>query len=81
MDLIGCFPKKSSRGNKYILVGYYYNANYIHGIPLKDLKGQSICNAWTQLQNIFKKAGAAPEMFVLDNETTSYALQAQKQSG
>ena len=35
-DLTGRFPIKSSRGNEYILVGYHYDGNYIHGIPVKN---------------------------------------------
>ena len=36
MDLTGIFPKRSSRGNEHILVGYHYDANYIHGMPLNN---------------------------------------------
>lgn len=70
VDLTGRFPKKSSRGNQHVLVGYHYDGNCIHGIPLKDRDGQSIADAWTELNSIFKKAGVAPEMRVLDNETS-----------
>ena len=76
MDLTGRFPKKSSRGNEYILVGYHYDGNYIHGIPLKDRRGQSISNAWQQLNNVFKKSGVMPEMYVLDNETSKELIEA-----
>ena len=43
-------------------------------IPIKDRKGKSICDAWTQLNNVFKKAGAAPEMLPLDNEISKDLL-------
>mgnify|MGYP003330606412 CR=1 FL=1 len=76
MDLTGRFPKKSSRGNQYILVGYHYDANYIHGIPIKNRKGQSIGDAWMELNNMFKKAGVALEMFVLDNEMSEDLINA-----
>ena len=36
MDLTGRFPKQSSRGNEYILVGYHFDANLVKGIPLKN---------------------------------------------
>ena len=39
MDLTGKFPRKSSRGNEYLLIGYYYNANHIRAIPIKNYKG------------------------------------------
>ena len=38
VDLMGRFPKKSSRGNEYILVRYHYDRNYIHGHSVKDKK-------------------------------------------
>ena len=71
MDLTGRFPKRPSRGNEYILVGYHYDGNYIHGIPVKDRKWHSIAEAWKKLNDIFKKASVPPQMFVLDNETSA----------
>jgi len=35
MDLTGRFPKISSSGNQYILVGYNYDSNYKHAEPIK----------------------------------------------
>ena len=70
MDLTGRFPKKSSRGNKYIMVVYNYDANYIHGLPLKNRKGAIIADTWQQLHNLFKFTSIAPEVYVLDNETS-----------
>ena len=46
MDLTGRFPKRSSRGNEYILVGYHFDANHIRGIPIKNRKGSTILEAW-----------------------------------
>lgn len=68
MDLTGRFPKRSSRGNQYVLVGYHYDSNHIHGIPIKIRKGEEITNAWQDLHYMYSKAGVAPEMMVLDNE-------------
>ena len=31
IDLTGRFPKKSSRGNEYILVSYHHDGNYVLG--------------------------------------------------
>ena len=74
MDLTGSFPTRSSRGNEGILVGHHYDANCIHRIPLKNRKGQTTCDAWKEVHNIFKKSG--PEMFVLDNETSKHLIAA-----
>ena len=45
MDLTGRFPKISSSGNQYILVGYNYDANYIHAAPIKNRRGYTITKA------------------------------------
>ena len=36
IDLTDQFPSRSSRENKYILVGYHSNANYTLAIVVKD---------------------------------------------
>ena len=70
MDLTGRFPKVSSSGNQCILVGYNYDGNCIDVIPTKNRKGLIIAEAWQQMHNKFLKAGAAPSIYVLDNETS-----------
>ena len=35
-DLTGTFPKKSSRGNLYVMVLYDYDSNAILAEPIKD---------------------------------------------
>ena len=70
MDLTGCFPQKSSQGHEYILVGYHYDSNIIHGIPLKNRKGSSLSEAWEQLNKIVSKSGETPSIWVLYNETS-----------
>ena len=76
MDLTGRFPKRSSRGNQYILVAYHYDGNYIHGEAVKNRKGSSIAAAWVSIQSTFKSAGSSPTTYVLDNETSQDLLQA-----
>ena len=68
MDLTGKFPRKSFRGNEYLLIGYNYNTNYIYTIPIKNRRGPTITEAWEQLHQDFKKAGAASITYILDNE-------------
>jgi len=46
---MGRFPKKSSRGNEYILVGYHYYGNCILGIPIKNRRGPTITEVWKDL--------------------------------
>ena len=68
IDLTGRFPKKSSRGNEYILVAYHFDANHIMALPIKNRRGPTITEAWETIHNDFKRAGAAPNTYVLDNE-------------
>jgi len=46
IDLTGRFPKKSSRGNEYILVGYHHDGNCVLGQPIRDRRGSTIIEAW-----------------------------------
>ena len=66
--MTGRFPKHSSRRNEYIFVGYHYNTNCILGVLIKNRRGGTITKAWEKLHIIFKKAGALPETYILDNK-------------
>ena len=70
-DITGQFPMRSSRGNQYILVGYHFDANCIHGIAIKDRTATTLTAAWQTLHDLFGKAGAAPNTYVMDNEISS----------
>ena len=70
-DLTGRFPVRSSRGNQYILIGYHYDANCIHGIAVKDRKAATLTAAWQSLHDMFAKAGVAPNTYVMDNEISN----------
>ena len=71
IDLTGRFPMRSSRGNQYILIGYHYDANCIHGIAIKNRKSATLTAAWQSLHDTFTKAGAAPNTYVMDNEISN----------
>ena len=79
IDLTGRFPKKTSRGNEYILVGYYHDGNCILGYPIKNRRGPTITEAWEALHNQFKLAGFPSEMYVIENETSRDLLLAFEQ--
>jgi len=78
IDLTRRFPKRLSRDNKYILVVYYYDRNYIHSIPVKNRKGTTIITTWKELNDLFKSSGVAPEIYILDNEISKDLLDAFK---
>ena len=67
-DLTGRFPMRSSRGNQYILVGYYYDGNYIYSKTVKDRKVATLIAAWEQVHDMFAKAGVIQNTYVIDNE-------------
>ena len=53
------------------MVGYHYDGNCILGAPLKDRRGTTIAEAWHSMHNDFKKSGASPTSYVLDNEISA----------
>ena len=55
-------------------MGYYYDANYIRVIPIKNRYGPTITEAWKKLYNNFKKVGAALQICILDNEKSKDSL-------
>ena len=67
-DTTGRFPYKSARDNEYIFIGYNYDANNIHAKPIRDRKAQSLTSAWQEIHGVFKRAGVAPNTYILDNE-------------
>lgn len=76
MDLTGKFPYTSRRGNRYILVGYHYDANYVAAIAIKKRTAGEITKGWERLHNKFAIAGSAPSAYVMDNETSKELLDA-----
>ena len=69
IDLTGRFPIRSDRGNEYILVGYHYEANAILATPLKSSLAGDITDAWELLHNQVAKAGVAPTLYIVNNES------------
>ena len=61
---------QSSRVHQYILVGYHFDANCIHGIATKDRTATTLTAAWQTLHDLFAKAGVAPNTYVMDNEVS-----------
>ena len=60
IDLTGRFPYRSSRGNKYILVGYNYNGNNILEEPLKNSSATTITEARDSINDKSATAGIQP---------------------
>ena len=56
------------------MIEYHHNANHIRAIPIKNRKEATITEAWEKLYTDFKKAGLAPQTYVLDNEKSKDLL-------
>ena len=76
MDLTGHFPYCSSRGNKYILIVYHYNSNAILGHALPNRQAGTITKGWKSIFSDLQQAGVAPNLWILDNETSQHLQQA-----
>ena len=54
-DLTWRLPNRSSRGNKYTLVGYHYDGNAILAEPLKNRTVENIPHIWEKSVKILQK--------------------------
>ena len=54
------FYFRSSRGNEYMLISYYYDANAILAEPIKNRQAETITQVWTKINNKFVSAGIHP---------------------
>ena len=77
--LTGQFPYRSSRGNKYLLVGYHYDTDVVISQPLKDRIAPSITKTWTVIQKIFEQAKVASSTYIMDIEISQELIQALEQ--
>ena len=67
-DQTGCFPKKSSRGNQYVMVLAELDSNAILVEGMKDRTSGEMIRAYQHLVNRLKTAGIQSKHHVLDNE-------------
>ena len=74
-DATGPFPVISSLGNKYVLVLYEYDSNYIMVQPIKDRKKATTITAYKKQLNILKRCGLKPKLQKLDNEASQDLLE------
>ena len=75
-DMTGKFPRRSTRGNNYIMIGYHYDANTILAQPMRDRSAASMTAVWKHLHDKYKRAAVAPNIYILDNEFSNELRQA-----
>jgi hypothetical protein len=70
-DQTGRFPKKSSRGNQYIMVLIEIDSNAILVEAMKNQTSGEMIRAYQVLVNQLKSAGVTPKMHILNNECSA----------
>jgi hypothetical protein len=70
-DQTGRFPKKSSRGNQYIMVLAHPDSNGILQEPIKNRTSGEMIHAYQKLIDRLKNAGITPKRHILDNECSA----------
>ncbi len=68
----GCFPARSSRGNKYIMVLVEIDGNYIDTEPMKNKTEGSMIKAYLALWERLTATGIVnPTTHIMDNEASA----------
>ena len=70
-DQTGKFPMNSSRGNKYVLIMYVYDANAILSEPLKSKSSSHILEAYTKKVEHMTNRGYRSWVHWIDNEASA----------
>jgi len=67
-DPTGKFITQSSQGNKYILVIFDTDSNYIFAEPLPSRTAHQILRAYDRVHTLLVSRGIKPSMHIMDNE-------------
>ena len=69
-DQTGTLPAISLDGHQYFFIAYDYDNNYIYAVPVKDLKDDTILEAFDEVFSDLKNKGHKPKFNVTDNQAT-----------
>jgi hypothetical protein len=69
-DQTGRFPVVSSKGNKYIMILYYYDSNAILAQLIKDCTAPELLKAFQVMEPKLVARGLKPKLMKLDNEAS-----------
>ncbi len=67
-DQLGRFPITSNRGNKYVIIFYIYNANFVKSIPIKSQSKEELLQAYRLVYAYLTAWGFKPQLHKMDNE-------------
>jgi hypothetical protein len=70
-DLTGKFPVRSSTGNSYVMVCYFYDCNYVKVIPMKSRSASEWAKAYDTIHQELTVKGFKPKIQTLDNEAST----------
>lgn len=70
-DTTGRFIVTSSQGNKYILVVFDGDSNYIFAEPIPSRTAAQILKAYTKIQDLLISRGITPHIHICDNEAST----------
>ena len=64
----GRFPVTSSKGNRYVMIGYNYDSNTSHAECMKSRSRHELQRAYQKIHDLLKSRGLNPNMYFLDNK-------------
>ncbi|KAL7501873.1 hypothetical protein ACHAXN_001014, partial [Cyclotella atomus] len=70
-DATGALPAVTLEGHQYYFVAYAYDINYIFAIPIRNVKDESILEAFDNVFQELKEKGYKPSFNVTDNQATT----------
>jgi hypothetical protein len=70
IDLTGKFPVRSSKGNWYVMVCYYYDCNYIKAVTMKSRSASEWVKAYDHIHQELISKGFKPKLQTLDNKAS-----------
>jgi hypothetical protein len=70
-DLTGKFPVRSSKGNSYAMVCYFYDCNYVKVVPMKSWSASEWVKAYDHIHQELTAKGFKPKLQNLDNEASA----------
>ena len=74
----GKLPHQSTRGNQYVMILYDYDSNLILSNPIKNRQAAELTVSWETLFIKLHTNGHAPEIHILDNESSEELRKAFK---
>jgi hypothetical protein len=70
-DLTGKFPVRSSKGNWYVMVCYFFDCNYVKVVPMKSRFASEWVKTYGHIHQELTDKGFKPKLQTLDNEASA----------